>query len=206
MAVLRIRDAIECGELAAGQQVTELGLARKLGVGQPTVREALLELEFIGYVERVAPRKTRVTLLSPKQIDDIYVVRSRLETLAAELLAKQRAPDLRECEERYREMKEHARAADNIRFFRADLEFHRALWRATGNDSLVNCLSRLVPKLFAFGIIHHADANAEKLSEIAELHGQLMGVIRKGDSARAREFMTRSMESAWRDDLALARS
>ena len=58
-AVQRICQAIERGELKAGEPVTELGLARKLGVGQPTIREALLELEFIGFVEQAGTRKTR---------------------------------------------------------------------------------------------------------------------------------------------------
>jgi len=50
-AVQQICQAIEGGELKSGETLTELGLARKLGVAQPTIREALLELEFIGYVE-----------------------------------------------------------------------------------------------------------------------------------------------------------
>src|ERR1700723_233069 len=61
--VERICEAIERGELKAGEPLTELGLARKLGVGQPTIREAMLELQFIGFIEQVGTRKTRVTLL-----------------------------------------------------------------------------------------------------------------------------------------------
>src|ERR1700761_7392503 len=95
-AVQSIREAIERGELQSGETLTELGLARKLGVGQPTIREALLELEFLGFIERQGPRKTRVTRLTRQAIHDIYLVRMRLETLAAELVASQKVPDLRE--------------------------------------------------------------------------------------------------------------
>src|SRR5258706_8844619 len=70
-AVQQICQAIECGELKSGETLTELGLARKLGVAQPTIREALLELEFIGYVERTATRKARVTLLTRRAIENI---------------------------------------------------------------------------------------------------------------------------------------
>src|ERR1700728_4102768 len=78
-AVQRICEAIEAGELEAGETLTELGLARKLGVAQPTIREAILELEFIGYLERTATRKIRVALLTKRSIDNIYMVRMRLE-------------------------------------------------------------------------------------------------------------------------------
>src|SRR5215475_1672945 len=93
-AVERICEAIERGELKPGEQITELGLAKKLGVAQPTIREALLELEFAGFVEPMGPRKTRVTVLTRAAIDDIYLVRTRLETLAVELIAAQPAADL----------------------------------------------------------------------------------------------------------------
>src|SRR5882757_11012019 len=98
-AVQQICQAIEGGELKSGEILTELGLARKLGVGQPTIREALLELEFIGYVERTASRKARVTLLTRRSIENIYLVRTRLETLAVELIAAQPSPQLDSCEE-----------------------------------------------------------------------------------------------------------
>src|SRR5262245_22181339 len=93
-AVQRICEAIEGGELKPGEQITELGLAKKLGVAQPTIREALLELEFAGFVEPMGPRKTRVTVLSRAAIDDIYLVRTRLEALAVELIASQPAANL----------------------------------------------------------------------------------------------------------------
>src|ERR1039458_9740232 len=69
MAIQHIREAIEHGELKAGEVLTELGLAKKLGVGQPTIREALLELEFYGFIERTGPRKTRVTMLTRQMIN-----------------------------------------------------------------------------------------------------------------------------------------
>src|SRR5215813_7353352 len=96
-AVQQICQAIESGELKSGEILTELGLASKLGVAQPTIREALLELEFIGYVERTANRKARVTLLTRRSIENIYLVRTRLETLAVELIAAQTSPELESC-------------------------------------------------------------------------------------------------------------
>src|ERR1700722_8578860 len=108
-AIQHICQAIECGELKAGETLTELGLARKLGVAQPTIREALLELEFVGYVERTATRKARVTLLTRRSIENIYLVRTRLETLAVELVAAQKPPQLQSCWECLEEMETAAK-------------------------------------------------------------------------------------------------
>ncbi len=202
VTVERIRQAIERGELRAGEQITELGLARKLGVAQPTIREALLELEFIGFIERLGPRRTCVTMLSRQKIDEIYVVRARLEALAVELVASHRA-DLSVCDQCFNAMMQFAKSVETSRFYQADLEFHRALWRATRNESLADALERLVPKLFAFGIIRQARPKVRKLMEIAGLHGRLLELIRSGDVKEAKKLMDLSMEKAWLDDAEL---
>jgi len=144
-AVQQICQAIECGELTSGEILTELGLARKLGVGQPTIREALLELEFIGYVERTATRKARVTLLTRRSIENIYLVRTRLETLAVELIAAQPSPQLESCEEPLHAMQSAASSGVFRGFCNADLNFHRVLWSSSQNECIESTLERIVP-------------------------------------------------------------
>ncbi len=202
-AVQRICQAIERGELKAGESVTELGLARKLGVGQPTIREALLELEFIGFVEQVGARKTRVTLLTRRMIDEIYLVRTCLEALAVEIVADQKDRDLSSCWKQLERMEEAAKQHAFPDFFLADLEFHRALWRASGNQSLASALERLVPKLFAFGIIRNAKPSLEELMATANLHRQLLELLPTGNVEAARRLMELSMGKAWMDDAQL---
>lgn len=201
--VRRIRQAIDAGELRAGQPLTELGLAKKLGVAQPTIREALLELEFIGFVERTAPRKIRVTLLTKTAIRDIYMVRARLEMLAAEIIAAQASPNLTPCWKQLAEMEDAARTESLNRFWAADLNFHRALWRATHNESLESSLERLVPKLFSFGIIQHAHPSAEALTEMTKLHRHLLEILPSRNQQMIHDAMDLLMEKAWLDDAQL---
>jgi len=202
-AVQHICRAIECGELQAGEILTELSLARKLGVAQPTIREALLELEFIGYVERTATRKPRVTLLTRRSIENIYLVRTRLETLAVELVAAQTSPQLQTCVEHLQEMESAAKNGVFREFCHADLKFHRALWAASQNDCAENALERIVPKLFAFAIIQHSHPDPSQLTDTYELHRRLLDAIVAGDAKAARKLMELSMERAWLDDAQL---
>ncbi len=199
-AVQSIREAIERGELQAGETLTELGLARKLGVGQPTIREALLELEFLGFIERQGPRKTRVTRLTRQAIHDIYLVRIRLETLAAELVAGQKLQDLRDCWAAALRMEESAKEGAAIDFYQADLAFHRALWKQSQNESLQSCLEQLVPKLMTFSIIQKAHPTSEKLLEIAVLHRRLLEMISAGNIEATVKMMADSMKNAQEDD------
>jgi len=199
-AVQSIREAIERGELQAGETLTELGLARKLGVGQPTIREALLELEFLGFIERQGPRRTRVTKLTRQAIHDIYQVRIRLETLATEIVVSQKAPDLRDCWNAVLRMEEAAKQGIATDFYQADLSFHRALWKQTQNESLQSCLEQLVPKLMTFSIIQKAYPSTVKLGEIAVMHRQLLEMISVGNIEGATKMMADSMKNALYDD------
>src|SRR5690606_2968604 len=124
----RVKAAIYAGELKPGERVTELGLAAKVGVGQATIREALIELVHEGYIERRGPRKTYVTSLTPLQIEDIYTVRLPLELLAVRMTAARKGEGLEGAERACREMAAAAEAGDTNAFYLADLEFHRTLW------------------------------------------------------------------------------
>lgn len=204
MAVDQILSAISRDELKSGTVVTEMGLAKKLGISQVTVREALLELEHRGFVERPGPRKTRIANLTARQIRDIYLVRTRLELLAIEQLLSAPRPDLSEIEEMHRRLVAAAQAGDTGALFDADVGFHRALWRASGNESLVDIYERLIPKLFAFAVIKRAQLSAQDLREQAEEHGKLLELIRAGDVPAALAFAEASMQRAWRDDARLS--
>jgi DNA-binding GntR family transcriptional regulator len=163
----------------------------------------LLELQFIGFVEQVRARKTRVTLLTRRMIDEIYVVRPCLEILAGEIVARRKDPNLSACWKQLERMEAAARERDHLEYFHADLDFHRALWRAADNQSPESALERLVPKLFAFGIIQHARPAADILIATANLHRQLLELIRTGDVEATRRLMETSMDKAWLDDVQL---
>ena len=83
----RLFEAILEGELRPGERLAEVRLARQLGVGQSTLREALQELEYRGLLTKNENRGTFVTKLTTQKVNEIYAVRLELEPLAASLAA-----------------------------------------------------------------------------------------------------------------------
>src|ERR1022692_3181409 len=71
-----MRNLILSGELKPGDRIVESRVAKQLGVGQPTVREALVELEHQGLVCRKPNRGCLVTTLTRAEIADILRIRS----------------------------------------------------------------------------------------------------------------------------------
>ena len=87
-----IRGLIVSGDLKPGDRVVESRMARQIGVGQPTVREALVALEHQGLVVRKANQGCIVTVLTRAEISQVLRVREELERLAVDL-AIEVAPD-----------------------------------------------------------------------------------------------------------------
>ncbi len=73
------------GETKAGERLSQQSLARELGVAQGTVRESLLELQWLGLVESIDHLGVFVEKLDVNRICEAYMLREVLEGLAARL-------------------------------------------------------------------------------------------------------------------------
>ena len=87
-----VRTAIFDGLYPAGHKLVERELCDLTGASRSILREALVSLEVSGLIERESNRGYRVSLLSARQVYEIFELRASLETLAAELFAE-RASD-----------------------------------------------------------------------------------------------------------------
>lgn len=77
-----IKNMILQNELCQGEFISETGLQEKLGIGRTPVREAILQLARDRLIT-IHPRKgIEVTRISPKDIRDIFEMRSILEPAA----------------------------------------------------------------------------------------------------------------------------
>src|SRR5437868_13820101 len=80
--VASLREAIISGAIRSGEQIVEGKIAQQLGVGQGLIREALIELEHQGFVQRTPFAGTQVTELTIQDAKHIYDIRIELEPLA----------------------------------------------------------------------------------------------------------------------------
>src|SRR5882672_383310 len=108
-----LRNLIVGGDLNPGDRIVESRVAKQLGVGQPTVREALVALEHQGLVVRKTNQGCIVTTLTRNEISQILKIRGELEVLAVELAAEfATETEIAELLEITREMRSAADAKD----------------------------------------------------------------------------------------------
>ena len=138
----KLKRGILGGELQPGQTLVEGPLAEWCGVSRTPIREALSRLEQDGLLFRHAHGLV-VRDRSPEEILDIYETRIVLESAAASVASERRTEhDVRLLH--WSLLHSHELASDKIDVLvDANRHFHRAVWRATHNESLIDLLERL---------------------------------------------------------------
>lgn len=201
-AAQSIKKAIISGEVQPGQRLIEQRLAGALGTSQPTVREALKELEYQGFVRRIPNKGTYVTQLESEDIQRILEVRMLLELLAIERAAGRMETAAGHSLERAVEaMESAAEADDRSRFHEADLSFHRQIWKLADNQYLTMSLERLVFSLFAFVL---AKQDRSDFLAAARQHRAILNGLLSRDSGKAGQAFLNNTLDFWRSHHGIA--
>ena len=191
--VSSFKDAILKGVIQPGDSIVESRVAQQLGAGIPLIREALIELEHQGYVQKIPYKGTTVTKLERHNVEQIFRLRLELETLAIEWAKENIAPEdiayLREVNAR---MKRAAQALELDHFYENDLAFHRKLWEMSGNQYLVECLERVVVPLFAFFVMKNR-RDRKSYVESAANHEKIIEALPQLSKTKLRALMRESL-------------
>ena len=138
----KIRSDILKGRYQKGDELVECTIGKEMGVSRTPVREAIRQLELEGLVQLIPNKGAFVTGISASDVRDIYLIRSRLEGLAARMAAEHISSEqLAEMEETivlsdYHVKKEHFEQVCEM-----DGEFHKLLYAASGSRILEHTLT-----------------------------------------------------------------
>src|SRR5712692_2042954 len=197
--VSTIKMAILSGAIEPGETIVESKTAQQLGAGIPLVREALIELEHQGFVQRIPYKATIVTKLRPEDVKRIFRLRVELEALAIEWAKENVTPaDVDYLREKIEKMKKAAVALDLSQFYENDLAFHRKIWVLSDNPYLADALERVVVPLFAFFLMKRA-RQREAYIESTEVHAKIAEAFLHASAAELRDLMRNSL-GLWKDD------
>jgi DNA-binding GntR family transcriptional regulator len=177
----QLRQAIWNGDMPPGTALRESHIAKQLNVSQVPVREALLQLEHLGLVVRVADRGTTVTILTRTEIEQMIEVRRHLEEMAFQLAAKHLTPEvIKELKTHLANMRTFVENGDHFAVAEEDFEFHRTVWRASNNEVLEKTLERLCIAMYAFVSLKRHAAGETMKSAVVE-HKRLLNALLSKD-------------------------
>ncbi|WSQ11938.1 FCD domain-containing protein [Streptomyces sp. NBC_01231] len=206
-AAARLREQIVDGSWPVGTRLPgETTLARELGVGRSTVREALRALAGAGLVrprqgagvfviatEPVADWPTR---LRRAAVTDVYEVRMAVEVHAARLAAQRRTPEDVTAMELALEGRRAASTGDDMTFVDADIAFHAAVVAAAHNPVLADLFAEFTPVLREglVELLTLTGLRADDPNTADDAHAALVRAVADGDAGAAAEILRRELE------------
>jgi DNA-binding GntR family transcriptional regulator len=151
--VARLREDILSGRYRPGDRLNESAIAREFQISRIPVREALFELREIGLVMNRERRGMFVTQLSEDEIRQINAVRILLEAEAFRLAASKMTPKIAAALKNIVEKMESVGEGNVAEAAALDLEFHRTIWAASGNEYIDTLLEPLAALSFSHNLL-----------------------------------------------------
>lgn len=168
-----IQRRILSGESQPGERLTQQSLARELGVAQGTVRESLLELQWLGLVESIDRLGVFVGKLDAARLCEAYQVREFLEGLAARLACDHSSrADLARLRDTAEQIWELSKKPDEEAMGAADRGFHLQIVNLSRNSVLI----RLAEGYRVLGMAVRASREPR---EVYEEHLRIVEAIEK---------------------------
>jgi DNA-binding GntR family transcriptional regulator len=196
----QVLEAIADGTLAPAQRIRQGALADSLGVSRQPVSHALHLLKRQGLVEDSGRQGMRVVPLDPTRILQLYQVREAVDGLAAGLAAERIAAAdsdnavITALRTLVAEGCTFDAATPIPRLVHADTEFHRALYRLSGNPAIEEMTAPLWPHLMrSMAAILPTPGYA---AQVWREHATILDRVVAGDAAAARSAACAHARSA----------
>ena len=187
-------NAIFSGEFQPGERIIETRIAEMLGVSQAPVREALRDLDLMGFVESQPYRGATVCRPSLEEILAVYPVRAALEGAAGRLAATRVNEDhFNQLRSALNAMLDAAQRQDRHAQSVANIAFHQVIFEASGNRTLLRLwqMMRLPNWTFVTAVL-----SGHNLTDLAQRHQGLIDALRSGSPDTVEQAMRAHIEEA----------
>jgi DNA-binding GntR family transcriptional regulator len=196
-AYRHIQSRIVSGDLEPGGSLSEVSLAKEIGISRTPVREAIGQLIAEGFLRQIRGRGTVVAQPTRADLVEFYELREALEVyavakVAGQPLAPEDSQRLDELCETFSAMEKELESSGELRlspeamdrFLTLDIQFHTLLLRAAGNHHILKVVrnTRVMIRTFRAQLPGH---DLRQLRRITESHRRILDAIRKGDAAAA---------------------
>lgn len=196
----RLLAAIVEGILPPGHRIRQEELADQLGVSRQPVSHALQLLKRQGLLEESGKRGLVVAGVDPARVLALYQVRGALDALAAGLAASRVAAgavspgERQDAEQALAAGQALTDSAGVAEFIAADVAFHTALYRLSGNPAIEETVATQWPHLKrSMGVVL---ADGPGRPAIWAEHASILDAILSGDAPVAAEAARRHADRA----------
>lgn len=199
-----LRNLIMNGELKDREKIVEKDVADQLGMSRGPIREALMQLQYEGFVDYEANRGCTVTLLSPRDAYEVFYMRGSLEKIALERCGGHIMKDsILMMEEILEDMKHYSDGDEiNKRLIECDELFHRQIILSGQMNRLTALWESISPLNAAMFVTVKNMKKRERIlyerlgrplredKNTYEMHKILFDVLKEGNLENSTEILT----------------
>lgn len=189
----QLLDDIMAGRYQPGDRLVESQIAKRMGISQSPVREALRDMVAMRFVEVEPHKGARVRRIDEREVLEIYPVRARLEELAGQLAVSNSDQYLDELEVAIDRMTRAFAEGDVRKLAHWDVKFHRTILEASGNQILIQTWNSLMIEARTFVTLNNLFTRAPEI-DLAARHAPIIDALRAGDPMWCGQVMRRHVE------------
>jgi len=187
-----IRKAILRGDYLPGERLMEEQLARELGTSRTPVREALRKLEVDKMVSHSPNKGVVVTETNMDEIEDLYEIRTLVETIIAKHAALKATP---EDIKRLTGLLDKEEAATDPDVVSDCIDKYNHAIAEVANCPQISDFGRMIRETLARMIIS-THLQPKRRPEAQKEHREIVAAIAAGNSELSQELTRRHIESA----------
>jgi len=188
-----LRKSILHGKLKPGQHLIEGQLAGQAGISRTPVREAIHKLERDELLTRLPKGGYAVTEFTKEDVEEIFRIRSALESYAAYLATLHMAPDkISVLEDKLRESEGALEKGDADKAVQLNTEFHDVLYKSCKSKKLVEMINTFRDYFYRYrSALLHIE-NGIRISN--EDHRQMLEAMKRKKPRLAERLVRKHLE------------
>jgi DNA-binding GntR family transcriptional regulator len=185
-----LKRAILRGELPSGERLIEEELASVLGTSRTPVREAIHKLEKDDLVARLARGGFAVRQFTVEDVEEIFGIRSALESHAAALATRHiNAETIRTLEKKIEKSRERQAAGDLDALIRLNTQFHDTLYKSAKSRKLYDMISEFRDYFLRYRV---AILGVDGMSDVSiRDHAEMLEAMKVKDEAKVEQLVRR---------------
>lgn len=185
---MALADEIVRGVIGPGVPLDEASIAERFAVSRTPVREAIRQLEAIGFAEARPHRGAVVPLFTPEKLNEIFLVMAELEALCARLAAEAAtSADKAALQEVHLACRDAAHEGDIGRYYDLNIRFHETIYAIGHNSFLAEVTMGVRNRVAPFRRAQFQSLG--RLVRSVEEHEAVVAAILAGDAEKAAATM-----------------
>ncbi len=198
-----LKKSILHGKLKGGQRLLEEQLAHQIGISRTPVREAFHKLERDELVTRLPKGGFAVREFTKEDVEEIFGIRSALESYAAYLATLHISPEkISNLEKKIEETEKALKSGDDDKVVQLHTEFHDLLYKSCRSKKLIEMINNFRDYFYRYrpallhtekGIHDSIEGHRRMLEAMKKKNPRLVERLVRNHLARGKEIIIKEI-------------